>query len=174
MLKTILKNNKGYTLLFAVLVSSVVLSIGISILSISKKEFLLASSARESTTAFYAADSGIECAIFNDNNISTTSYSTHNNIYCLGQTMDTYLGSDPGNSPAVYNFNMSLAESSAYNAPCLKLKITKDYFDSNDGLGPIPRTRIESRGYNMGWDNVGKTCSVGSPRRVERGISYTF
>ena len=62
------KNNykKGYTLLFSVLVSSLLLAVGISILNISKKEFLLATSARDSSSAFYAADSGIEYALYHD------------------------------------------------------------------------------------------------------------
>ncbi|MEK7106175.1 MAG: hypothetical protein AAB895_02345, partial [Patescibacteria group bacterium] len=58
------KKSGGYTLLFAVLVTSLVLSIGISILNISKKEFLLATSAKDSSIAFYAADSGVECAAY--------------------------------------------------------------------------------------------------------------
>ena len=76
MMKNPLKSNKGYTLLFAVLVSSVVLSIGISILTISKKEFLLSASAKDSTSAFYAADTGIECAAYYDSNSSKFSTTT--------------------------------------------------------------------------------------------------
>ena len=58
------EGNGGYTFLFAVLVSSLVLAIGIAILNVSKKEFLLATSARDSSSAFYASDGGIECSLY--------------------------------------------------------------------------------------------------------------
>ena len=60
--KSIRENQRGYTLLFAVLTASLVLGVAVFILSISRGQFLLASAARESTYAIYAADSGIECA----------------------------------------------------------------------------------------------------------------
>jgi len=55
--------NKGYTLLFAVLVATLVLSIGLYILSVSRKQFILSEAARDSMNAFYAADSGLSCAL---------------------------------------------------------------------------------------------------------------
>src|SRR3989344_6514941 len=55
------KKNKGYTLLFAVLTAALVLGVTVFILSVSRKQFILSTTARESTFAIYAADSGIEC-----------------------------------------------------------------------------------------------------------------
>src|ERR1035437_10536091 len=57
-----LGTDSGYTLLFAMIVASIVLSLCVSILTISRKEFALSSSATQSTNSFYAADSGIGCA----------------------------------------------------------------------------------------------------------------
>ena len=56
----------GFTLLFAVLISSLLLTIGIAIFNITFKEVILASQARESQFSFYAADSGLECALLWD------------------------------------------------------------------------------------------------------------
>lgn len=58
------KNNQGFVILFAVLVSSIILLIGMGMFRISIKETVLSSTARESTMAFFAADSGMECALY--------------------------------------------------------------------------------------------------------------
>lgn len=57
----------GFTLFYSVLVSSLLLAIGLAILNITLKEFTLSSGARDSETAFYAADSALECALYWDN-----------------------------------------------------------------------------------------------------------
>lgn len=54
--------NQGYTLLFAVITAALVLSVGVFILGVSKKQYTLSISARESMYALYAADSALECA----------------------------------------------------------------------------------------------------------------
>ncbi len=56
----------GFTLFYAVLVSSLLLALGLAIFNITYKELILSSGARESATAFYAADAGLECALFWD------------------------------------------------------------------------------------------------------------
>ncbi len=57
---------RGFTLFYSVLVSSLLLAIGMAIFNITFKELVLSSGSRESTNAFYAADSGIECAFYWD------------------------------------------------------------------------------------------------------------
>ncbi|MDE2037758.1 MAG: hypothetical protein KGI69_00840 [Patescibacteria group bacterium] len=51
----------GYTLLFAVLTAALVLGVAVFILDVSRKQYELSVSARDSMYSFYAADSGIEC-----------------------------------------------------------------------------------------------------------------
>src|ERR1700679_626641 len=65
-MKALAKSHRGYALLFAVLVSAVVLGVGVSILNIARKEILLTAGAANSQYAFYAADSGYECAVYQD------------------------------------------------------------------------------------------------------------
>lgn len=61
-----LKNKKGFALLFSVLVSSLLLTIGLSIFSIALKELSISTATRQSIHAFYAADSGLEYAKYRD------------------------------------------------------------------------------------------------------------
>ncbi len=60
------KTSAGFTLFYAVLISSLLLAVGIAIFNITYKELILSSGARESQSAFYAADSALECALFWD------------------------------------------------------------------------------------------------------------
>lgn len=66
--------NNGFALLLALIVSSVVLAIGISILNISVKQINLSATARESELAFQAAHAGVDC-IWYWRNLNSTSYS---------------------------------------------------------------------------------------------------
>lgn len=140
----------GFTLLFAVFTASLLLAISLSILNISLKESQLTGIARESQFAFYAADAGIECALYWDDptrdafNIDTATA----NIQCAGSTFTV------GNSTGMSNFQMTFS-----GVPyCVNVMFTRT--DS-------PYTsKIESRGSN--------TCDASSPRRVERAIIVTY
>ena len=60
------KNSRGFTLLLAAIVSSIVLSLGAAIYEIATKQIALSSLGRDSQLAFFAADTGAECALFWD------------------------------------------------------------------------------------------------------------
>lgn len=178
MKKNIFKNKGGYTLLFSVLVSSIVLAVGISILTISKKEFLLSSSARESIVAFYAADSGLECGIFNDSsgNFSTTT-EIDAKVKCFGEVLinptkdlkDTfsYVSSESG-SVGTFTFHVNKTGSSACAVVSVR-KYIKDYLGEDTIF-----TQIISDGYNLGWNSTAGTCTDSSPKRVQREIEQNF
>ncbi len=61
-----LNREAGFTLLFAVLVGSLLFTIGVSIANLAVKELVLSSAGKESEKAFYAADMGTECALYFD------------------------------------------------------------------------------------------------------------
>ncbi len=61
-----LQKNTGFALLFSVLVSSLLLTIGLSIFNIALKELAISTATRQSVHAFYAADSGLEYAKYRD------------------------------------------------------------------------------------------------------------
>lgn len=64
--KNHLKEQKGFTLLLAALVASLVLALATSIFGLVQKELILSSISRDSQYAFYAADTGAECALYWD------------------------------------------------------------------------------------------------------------
>ncbi len=74
----VVKKNKGFALLFSVLVSSLLLTIGLSILNVSLKELAISTASRQSIYAFYAADSGREYALYTDTKL-VNSFFTYNN-----------------------------------------------------------------------------------------------
>ncbi len=85
-------HTKGYALLFSVLISSLLITIGLSIFNLSLKEIMISTSERESQVAYYAAYSAFECLRYwntiapfppylNDNN-EYDYQSTTTNIVC--------------------------------------------------------------------------------------------
>src|ERR1035437_6524026 len=62
----LVKSKDGFALLFAVMIASFLITLGISIFSISLKEIQITTSVKDSQTAYYAADSARECALYSD------------------------------------------------------------------------------------------------------------
>lgn len=61
-----IRNNHGFVLLFAVLIASILLSVGLALSNISFKEIVLSAASRDSQFAFFGSDSGSECAFYWD------------------------------------------------------------------------------------------------------------
>lgn len=59
-------NQKGFAMLFTVLVMSLILSIAVGISNTTFKQTILSSLAKDSQAAFYQADSAMECALYYD------------------------------------------------------------------------------------------------------------
>jgi uncharacterized protein (UPF0333 family) len=174
--------NKGYTLLFAVLVSALVLAIGVSILNTSREELVLTAGARNSEYAFYAADSGYECALYNDYNgpgggtmFSTTtppSTITCGTIIVGGNTQSqvSSIVSLTTSSGPIYDFTFSIPISG--NA-CAFVDVNKIYNSSG-----VSTTTISSLGYNIGaegtspnFDCNGKSNNT---EKVDRELVTTY
>jgi hypothetical protein len=81
---------RGFTLLLAALVASIVLSLGSSIFLIAQKQVTLSSLGRDSQFAFYAADAAAECALYWDLRYSYFSTTTANvTLSCDGKREGT-------------------------------------------------------------------------------------
>jgi hypothetical protein len=61
-----IRDTRGFTLLLSVLIAAIVLALATSIFQIARKEITLSSLGRDSQFAFYAADTGAECALYWD------------------------------------------------------------------------------------------------------------
>ena len=164
---------KGFAMLFAVLVSSVLLAVGLSIFNLTVKELSLSASGRESQFAFFAADSGAECALYWDIKgsqvFATSSASVTNrtptptNPDCIdtqsaAQTVDIYNNVTASAQSATTQFNLTIPNGAT--PYCATVIVTKD---SSSGL---TKTTIDSRGYN--------TCDVNNTNRVERALKITY
>lgn len=171
----ITRYDKGYTLLFAVIVSSIVLSVAAFILSVSRKQFILSSVARDSTEAIYAADSGIQCAVKADqkSGLSTSlmsldcNSSTRPISWTLLSAIPTELDPinyDP-NEPLYKGTPLDIAMGGSREG-CIKMTL---YIGTDMNGGHV--TVIESRGYNIG---DASNCPVNHPRTTERAIRLVY
>jgi Tfp pilus assembly protein PilX len=162
MFKNNRQKNKGFTILFAVIVSSLVLAVGISIANITLKQILISASGRDSQVAFYTADSGSECAIYYDLiektfPTSTESSPSIDNIDCMETSGAPIVVVDGGISNATSTFTVG------QGVACAKVTIGKH---DRNGDGYVDRTIIQSRGYNI--------CDENNPRRLERGLEIIY
>ena len=169
-----LKTNKGMTLLIAVGVMGILLFISFAVINITIKGTQFATSGRDSQFAFYAADAGLECALYWDSKFSPSKFATStpgypiscagNTISAVNQTLQgtTTLarvgGGGDANSTSVFSFVMNTGSSPG--TQCAVVTVTKWY------SGNVLSTYIRSRGYN--------TCDTNNPRRIERGIEVTY
>jgi hypothetical protein len=163
----ILKSRKqrGIALYMAVTVTGVLVLVSFAILNVTIRQLSITSAARDSQAAFFAADSGIECALFWDlkNNIggvpsgiSAFSTSSHAaTVDCNGMTVPSLL-TMPGGQNGTSTFSFDFPPDHF----CVTVQVGKAY------QGNIPVTHIESRGYN--------SCDPDNLRKVERGIKVDY
>lgn len=156
---------KGYTLLFAVLITSFVISISLSVLTIARKEVLLSGNARESYSAAYVADGAIDCAIFYDKygDLFTPATSPDGSIIVCGKENRTITTVVSG-TVSTYTFYVSDKQSAV--SPCAKVIVKRDT--------STKITTIESYGYNVGYNPSTGRCDTPLPQKVERAFRYTY
>lgn len=86
-----IRKNRGITLFMAVTIMAVLLFISFVVINIAIKSTLFASSGKDSQYAFYAADAGIECAMYWDRQSVSKfdALTPGTSITCGGQTIAT-------------------------------------------------------------------------------------
>ncbi|MEK7503276.1 MAG: hypothetical protein AAB556_02410 [Patescibacteria group bacterium] len=139
-----MRNKKGITLLLAVFVSSLTLTLGMGIFTLLFGQVGFSSTARESLLAFYAADSGVECAIFWDTQNNSFATSTTSSISCDGESFT--VGGASGLSRFTVNFN---------DGSCAEVEVVKSL-----------ETTITSLGKNI--------CQAGSAKTLQRGLRVNY
>lgn len=127
--------DKGFTILLAALVASLVLTLGISIFSVAQKQVVLSSLGRSSQYAFYAADTGAECALYWDVRFSyfSSTTPTGNPPSCDGPTPLVITGT-PGPLPYTMSFEFEP------NGYCSQVSVIKSATD--------PKTVIHADGFS--------------------------
>jgi hypothetical protein len=171
----IIKNiskQRGYTLLFSVLTATLVLGVAVFILSVSRKQYILASTARNSMFSIYAADSGIECASLNYAGISsaptTFTFNCGTNSKSVSFTQFSY--TDPSgqvhDNAYEADFNIGFKDSGVLIG-CAGIKVIS-YLDESNNTNTI----IKSRGYNVCKSDF--TPDTTNPRIVERALQVVY
>lgn len=164
------QGRRGYTLLFSILVTALVISIGVSILNIARKELVLAAGAKESQVAVYAADNGLECAVYWDGFGSfSTSTPSAGFVTCEGHLVPANMEYSTGASAATTTMSFIFE-----GGRCADVEVVKTY------VSGYLTTTITSRGYNTGAnpydpsDLYNGDCSKTAPNKVERAIEFTY
>jgi len=148
-------SNKAFVSMIALLLANIFLVIGMSIFNIALREVILSSGARESIFAFYAADGGMECALYWDIKAGVFSNSTSPvSIDCSGQTAIVTAYTDCGVDCRRNTFNLNYS-----NDSCVQVELFK-YPE------PEEETIIKSFGQN--------TCNPLRKDRVERAWKVSY
>lgn len=165
-----IRTNRGFTLLLAALVASIVLALGSSIFTIARKQVTLSSLGRDSQFAFYAADTGAECALYWD--IRHSAFGATAPVTpptCAAQVLaETVTSGVRGTAPYVIEFDMDLfvnadGVSGTFDDDgyCARVSVTKN--TSN------PFTVIRADGYSTSCASTGT-----SARALQRSVQLQY
>jgi Tfp pilus assembly protein PilV len=147
---------RGFTLLVAVILTSVLLSVGLALAALAYKDVLLASSAKNSAYAFYAADSIMECALYADQQQDAFDYAAPAaSMTCGGASYRIVQGAKDAATSTMTVSGISLDGGST----CGALSIYK-------GAPPYTHTLL----FSVGLD----TCNLSDPQLVERGLKSFY
>lgn len=138
-------SGSGFVILFAVTLSAILLAIALGVANIALKEVKFSTSAKDTNNAFFAADTGIEKALFEDK--SSTSPTEEGEIHA----------------------SFFVANLGSENFSCANVGITKTTtMNADSSLSTV--TTIISKGYNIG----NESCTSTNPDRVEREIKVSY
>ena len=155
-----IQKNRGFVILFAVVLSAILLTITLGVANVALKEVKFSTSDRDSNFSFFAADSGIECALFNDKPPTAFPwpYVSPTSIACAS-TVPVY---DVPTS--TYSFLVTSLGSTGVS--CAKVTILKDGTTNPPNI----LTTVIAKGYNIG----DSSCAWTDPNRIERQIKVTY
>jgi Tfp pilus assembly protein PilX len=167
------KGSRGFTLLLAALVASIVLALGTAIFEIAQKEVTLSSIGRDSQFAFYAADTAAECALYWDFRFSyfatsTPSNPSAQNPTCDGQLLNAAVSSGDrasGNYAMTSQQMNFFQDTSTTGGYCAQVSVTKSIDPSTNAI----KTLIHADGYNL---NCASTLV--SPRALQRSVELQY
>jgi Tfp pilus assembly protein PilX len=143
---------KGFVILFTILISVIILMIGLGIFSIATRETVLSGTAREAQFAFYAADAGVECALYAET-LDVFNSSGNGGQFPCGAISVTAVG------PNTFTFDVLI---DTVNKTCAHVTV----IDGGNSR------RVVSQGYNI-CDALGKPAKT-NPLLVERDLDTTY
>ena len=156
------RTQRGFSLLVTVIFTSVMLMLGLALGSLGYKQQVLASTAIESQYAFYAADAGLECVLYEDQQLDQFNYLENS----FGQ-------------PANINCHEGAPTQTAYSYNASRLYFSQRIpLDSNRQCADVTiykYSSLQPGGYttlvfSQGYDISCAAVTSGSGRFVSRGI----
>ncbi len=184
---------QGFALLLSIIISSIVLAIGVSLLHLSISQINLASNARESEIAFQSSHAGIDCLWYwRNDNTTKTSFTTSAGapqLNCFGSNSIANVHQPTINQSGGiadqydYTFNWSsndrCTQVTMYIMRSSSLAVMLwDLSSINEGIGTNGVkscdadgicTIIVSRGYNRACANIGTSIFT-----IQREITFEF
>ena len=175
-----INNKKGFAILYAVLMTSVILTVSLGLLNITLKQIILSSVVKESQAAYYTALSSFRCALRNDDPYFYDPYTfvspgpfgefTSFDPTIVFDSQDGSVLVNCGNgvsqmvtpsnrtglSSSITTFSLTFPAIGLSPTRCATVTVTKNLLTGN--------TLYQALGYN--------TCDTNSPRRIERTVSY--
>ncbi|MEO5635113.1 MAG: hypothetical protein ABIS26_00715 [Candidatus Paceibacterota bacterium] len=161
-----IEKNKGFVILFAVTLASILLAIALGVSSVALNEARFGTSTKDTNNAFVAADTGAECALFYDK-FSTKNFPIDGvgrtaSVTCAGVSNTVSYTQDT--NKVTYSYFIPTLGSSSTG--CAKVTIFKD-----NTVSPMKVT-VTSTGYNI-YDAGGSNCDSTNKNRVARELIVT-
>lgn len=161
------KNQKGYAILFSIVLISALSIITAGLSNSAYKQLILSSLAKDSQTAFYQADTASDCAFYADlvksNQADPEFFKTAGNIWSCGGydlRVEPVEGDPNGDYSLLEPEELTLART-----PCFNIIVNKETSVDPDG-NTIVVTQMKARGYNI--------CNKSNSRTVEREIEINY
>ncbi|MDD3662859.1 MAG: hypothetical protein PHT84_03265 [Candidatus Pacebacteria bacterium] len=150
------KKQKGYSILFTVVLVSIISLIGIGLSNTTYKQLLISSGAKDSQSAFFQSDMATECALYAD--VGTDGAILSGFSFNCGIDED----GNPYNLQITKNsddYNLK-ANGVPISDPCFEINIQKTLTATSED------TDIFASGYNV--------CNKSGSRTVERTIEVNY
>jgi Tfp pilus assembly protein PilX len=154
-------SGSGFIILFAVTLTSLLLAMALGVSNVALKETRFGTNAKDTNNAFFAADTGIECALFNDKPATKFPVAGPAVALTCAPSIPTYSG---GVNTGLYTFIVTGLGNSGTS--CAKVTVFKD----GAIAPPYVVTTITSKGYNIG----DASCNSTNPNRIEREIRVGY
>lgn len=151
------RRERGFTLLLSALVASIVVALGAAIFTIAQKEVLLSSIGRDSQYAFYAADTGAECALYWDSRhqLFPSDAPVDASLSCDDETASVSGVLSGGSVISSFEFEP--------NGFCVEVTVQKTIVPNS------VQTLIHADGYSTDCDAI-----VTSPRALQRSVELRY
>jgi len=159
------KGERGFTLLMAAVVATVVLAIGSAVFSIALKQVSLSATGKNSQFAFYAADTAAECALYWDLRHQAFAASTSaphlDEIACDADREIDITDTDKDAVSATTRFEYSPA------GLCAWVTVEKRFDDDPDVNGIV--TDIRADGFSTSCDGIDD-----DPQALQRSVELHY